>query len=378
MMDGQRSSFATLLKERKVLVLLGAGGVGKTTTSIAVAFAGAAMGKRVALLSIDPAKRLAAALGLSLGDTLRPINLPRELNAEGSVDAAMLDQKAVFDNLVRRHSPSEETAAKILANPTYIAASTSLIGPLEYLALAKLADLAADPRYDLVVLDTPPDTHALDFLARPNVLAGFSDSKVMNWLIKPFALAGKLGFGRMMSFGEKLMGGVAKVTGTAALAKFADFLILLQDVIDGFQRSGEQVVSLLKQESTGFVLVSTATTNAARSASTLAVALRDLGYVLDLVIANRCLPESLSACLAASTDQADSPLPRHDAEALARRVAMEDIAAERLARVLSEGRQAFGPRTPCLRVPELAFSEGADAGVPELVKLAELMLRSNF
>jgi anion-transporting ArsA/GET3 family ATPase len=284
-------SLRDMIKERRVLVLIGAGGVGKTTTSVAVATLAAQSGKKVALLSIDPAKRLAAALGMSLGSTLSQVNFGREM--PGSVHAAMLDQKAVFDAMVRRHSPSPAVEARILADPLYKAASTNLGGPLEYMALAKLHELASDPQWDLVVLDTPPDTHALDFLARPNLLSGFMDNKVLSWLVKPFLVAGKFGFGRIMSLSEKLMGGMATVTGVDALRNLGEFLILMQEVIEGFHKAGEGVIRLLRGSTTGFFLVTVPTKAAARSAVYLADQLFDMGYRLDALILNRCVPEEV-------------------------------------------------------------------------------------
>ena len=285
--------FENILKTKSIIVLIGAGGVGKTTTSIATAIAAARLGRKVALLSIDPAKRLADALGIPLGSELSRIIFPQESGIIGSVSAAMLDQKVVFDKMVREHSPSTTVAERILRDPLYKAASTNLAGPLEYMALARLRELADDSAYDLVVLDTPPDTHALDFLARPNLLQGFMDNKVLSWLVKPFLMASKLGFGsfgRFVSIGEKLMGGMAKVTGVAALRSFGEFLVLMREVIEGFHKAGERVVELLKREQTAFVLVTVPTNASARSAEFLSGQLKNMSYRLSVLIFNRCLP----------------------------------------------------------------------------------------
>jgi anion-transporting ArsA/GET3 family ATPase len=292
--------FSKVLESIKVVVMLGAGGVGKTTSAILVAMIGAMQGRRVALLSIDPARRLAAALGLPLGNQLKRIAFPESLGFKGSIDGAMLDQKAVFDAMVRRYAPSDQVAERILGHQVYRAISANLSGPLEYMALAKLHELSEDHRYDLIVLDTPPDTHALDFLARPNVLAGFMENKVMTWLIKPFLLAGKLGLGRLFSAGEKLMGGIAKVTGVTALHSFGEFLVLMQEVIEGFHSSGEKIVSLLSRPDTAFVLVTVPTSAAARSAVNLTLQLNEMNYEASAVIFNRCLPEPVRAELAAN------------------------------------------------------------------------------
>lgn len=302
--------FSAFLGPTKVVVMLGAGGVGKTTSAILVAMLGAMAGRKVALLSIDPARRLAAALGLPLGNQLKRITLPEGFGAKGTIDGAMLDQKAVFDAMVRRYAPSDVVAEKILAHQVYRAISANLSGPLEYMALAKLHELSEDHRYDLIVLDTPPDTHALDFLARPNVLAGFMENRVMSWLIKPFLLAGKLGLGKLFSAGEKLMGGVAKVTGVSALHSFGEFLVLMQEVIEGFHSSGEKIVQLLGRKDTAFVLVTVPTAAAARSAIHLTKQLNEMNYEAAAVIFNRCLPTAVSKDLAAAPAAADTLLGR--------------------------------------------------------------------
>ena len=326
------------LKDRSIIVVLGAGGVGKTTSAIAMAIAGAQRGRRVALLSIDPAKRLAAALGLQVGSEVSLLEFGEANSITGSVDAAMLDQKAVFDEMVGRHSPSDQVTAKILSHPLYKAASTSLSGPLEYMALAKLRDLASDRRYDLIVLDTPPDTHALDFLARPNVLGGFMDAGVLNWLVKPFVAASKLGLGRLFSASERLMGGVAKVTGFKALQAFANFLVLIQDVIGGFHKSGQEVAGLLQQPSTGFVLVAVANHAAARSAIGLTSELRKLDYRVGGMLINKRLPSKVIANLAADHPEfaTRSEAEQRAFDALKRRHEGEELATRQLQRALQD------------------------------------------
>jgi len=287
------SVIQNLIEQKRVIVILGAGGVGKTSTAIALALRGAEAGKKVALLSIDPARRLAAAMGLELSGKLSQVTIDHSYGFKGYLDATMLDQKEVFDSMVRKHAPTPVIANRILAHPIYNAASSNLSGPLEYMALAKLQEIVENSDYNLIVLDTPPDTHALDFLARPNVLAGFKENKVMSWLIKPFQVAGKFGIGRLLNAGEKLMGGIAKITGVASLHAFADFLVLMQEVIEGFHRSGEKAVATLKDQKTGFVMVSVPLENACHSTEFIADQLAKLGYSCDGLILNRCIPLSV-------------------------------------------------------------------------------------
>jgi anion-transporting ArsA/GET3 family ATPase len=282
-----------MLRSQRVVIVIGGGGVGKTTSSVALAIHAARLGRRVALLSIDPAKRLAAALGIQLGHELRPVMFPESSGIKGVLHAAMLDQKAVFDSMVRKHAPSPHIADKILRDPLYVAASTNLSGPLEYMALARLQELAESPDWDLVVLDTPPDSHALDFLARPNVLSGFIENKVIGRLLKPIVLAGRIGLGGVAAVSEKLLGGVTSITGFGALRSFGEFILLMQEVIEGFHRSGERVLEILRRDSTSFVLVCVPHKAAARAAEALSRELRSMGYELEGAVFNRCLPRAV-------------------------------------------------------------------------------------
>jgi anion-transporting ArsA/GET3 family ATPase len=279
------------LRSSRILVTVGSGGVGKTTSSIALALLGAQFGLKVGLLSIDPAKRLADALGIPLGSELSRVKLNRSV--PGSLEAAMLDQKAVFDDMVRRFAPSKNAAEKIFANSIYREVSSNLGGPLEYMALAKLESMLSQGAYDLIVLDTPPDTHALDFLARPNILAGFIENGVMSWMIKPFHIAQKLGAGALFKAGGKVMAGISSVTGIKMLRMLAEFLVLMEEVIIGFNRVGREVSQALKRSSTGFVLVSAPSNNAVRSAMYLLAELKANQYPLLTVIMNRNMPFAL-------------------------------------------------------------------------------------
>jgi arsenite-transporting ATPase len=292
------NSLKDVVDKQRVIVVLGAGGVGKTTTAVAIAMSAAEQGRRVALLSIDPAKRLAAALGIPLGHELRAVQLAPHV--KGSLYATMLDQKAVFDSMVKKHAPSPRIADRILRDPLYVSASTSLSGPLEYMALARLQELADDPNYDLIVLDTPPDAHALDFLGRPYVLSNFLDKTVMNRILKPVVAASKMGLGGILSVGERLLGGISKVTGFKTLAAFAEFVLIMREVLEGFQQSGERVLELLKRPSSSFIMVAVPTEAAKRSAVFLMERMRSMNYELAGLVLNRCLP----ARLAESGDQA--------------------------------------------------------------------------
>ena len=192
---------AELLEGKRVCICAGSGGVGKTTSSAAIAAGMAARGKKVAVLTIDPAKRLADSLGLpELGNEERQVD--PELFAEAGIDtsggelwAMMLDAKATFDELVRRHAPDAETRDRILSNRIYQQLSDALAGSQEYMAMEKLFELHAEDRYDLLVLDTPPTRNALDFLEAPKRLMQFIEGRALQVFMQPTGLGMKV-FGR--------------------------------------------------------------------------------------------------------------------------------------------------------------------------------------
>ena len=316
-----KGALAKLLLDRRVILTLGAGGVGKTTSSAAMACLGAMLGKKVALLSIDPAKRLADAMGIRLGSELSRIRFPTDLEVKGSLYGAMLDQKAVFDEMVTKWAKSPKAQERIFSNKIYQSVSANMGGPLEYMALAKLQAIVEDDSFDLIVVDTPPDTHALDFLDRPNALSGFMEKGVMTWLIKPFALAQKLGAGKLLRAGGRMMSGIAAVTGVKMLQLLAEFLILIEDVIQGFGEAGKKVMTLMRSQQAAFVLVAAPHDAAQRSSNTLMKELAKQGYDLSFLIVNRLLDEGLLSELASSKKHSDldaglARLPQSDLEVL--------------------------------------------------------------
>ena len=288
--------------------MLGSGGVGKTTTSVGLAILAASMGRRVAVLSIDPSKRLAKALGFKLTATLQKLDLPFLENCEGGeIYAAVVDQKKIFDEVVQKYGKNQGQIDAILAHPLYQAASSNLSGPIEYMSLAKFGELASDPYFDLVVLDTPPDNNALEFLARPNVLAGFIDKKIMKWLIKPFALAGKFGVSRLLTIGEKMMGGLAKITGVSMLSQFANFLVLMQEVIEGFHSVGTDVLKILSKDDTGFFMVVSAAEDRLAGFNQFKGQLEEMGYSISGLFANKCLPSDVCDDLYLMSEESMTP-----------------------------------------------------------------------
>jgi anion-transporting ArsA/GET3 family ATPase len=246
-----------LLEGKRVCICAGSGGVGKTTSSAAIAAGMAARGKKVAVLTIDPAKRLADSLGLpELGNEERQVD--PKLFAEAGIDteggelwAMMLDAKATFDELVRRHAPDAETRDRILSNRIYQQLSNALAGSQEYMAMEKLFELYAEDRYDLLVLDTPPSRNALDFLEAPRRLMQFIEGRALQVFMKPTGLGMKV-FGR----GTSMMFSVLRrITGVEVLEDLSEFFQAFSGMVGGFRERAKRVNELLANPETCFLVV---------------------------------------------------------------------------------------------------------------------------
>jgi anion-transporting ArsA/GET3 family ATPase len=249
-----------LVMTRRVLVTVGAGGVGKTTTAAALGVAAAARGRRVLCLTIDPARRLAEALGLERmsGDEqaiapalFEAIDLP----IKGSLTAMMLDTKRTFDELVLKYSSSPDRAKKLMDNKLYQYVSTSLAGTQEYMAMEKLVAVQRDPRFDLVILDTPPTANALDFLDAPGRLVEAVDSPTMRWFVQAFESTGKVGFNLLARSAAIVLRGLGRITGGGFLAAMAEFITELNDLFGGFKQRAQMVENSLRSPEVSFVLV---------------------------------------------------------------------------------------------------------------------------
>jgi anion-transporting ArsA/GET3 family ATPase len=251
-------SVAELLEGKRVCVCAGSGGVGKTTTSAAIALGMAARGAKVAVVTIDPAKRLANALGLKelQNDPRRvePERLSGGLEIEGELWAMMLDPKRTFDELIDRVAPTPERAEEIKANRVYRELSTAVSGSQEFTAIAKLYDLDRDHGFDLLVLDTPPSRNALDFLDAPQRLSSFLEGRALKALMRPTGLGMRV-LGRGTA---PLLAGLRRVTGVDLITDLANFFQLLGDMSGDFSARARQVEQLLRADTTAFVLVSSA------------------------------------------------------------------------------------------------------------------------
>ena len=300
--------FGKALAGRRVVLVCGPGGVGKTTTAAALGLAFAQRGKRVAVVTIDPAKRLADALGLT--DGLR--NTPTHVDlsglseagqrvggnaASGGLWALMLDTKATFDGLVRQYAPDPARAEKILENPFYRNISGAMGGTQEYMATEKLHELVTAPMgadgiamepFDVVIVDTPPSRHALDFVAAPQRLTRLLDNRVFRTLMAP----AKRGFRVMGLATEGVLRGVGKVIGGEVLADAVAFFQAFEGMEAGFRQRAVAVAELLRADATAWVLVSAPTPEAVEEGLILQAALAELSISFSAIVANRVQPDS--------------------------------------------------------------------------------------
>jgi anion-transporting ArsA/GET3 family ATPase len=252
-------NLAELLEGRRVCVCAGSGGVGKTTTSAAIALGMAARGGRVAVVTIDPARRLADALGLE-DLSNRPTRVPAErlaaagVHGSGELWAMMLDPKRTFDELIDRVAPSSARAQEIKANRVYRELSTAVSGSQEFTAVSKLYELAAEGEFDLLVLDTPPSRSALEFLDAPRRLTSFLEGRALRAFLRPTSLGVRLlGVGAV-----PLLGGLRRITGVDLVADLTTFFGLLGDMTGDFSRRAREVEGLLRSPQTAFLLVTSA------------------------------------------------------------------------------------------------------------------------
>jgi len=293
-------SLAALMASKEIAITCGSGGVGKTTTAAAAAaMAAAHLGGRVLVLTVDPARRLANALGLeSFGNVERRVDkaafeaagvVPR-----GELWVAMLDTKQSWDDLVRRHAPDDATRDAILANPLYENITTRFVQGHDYIAMERLYDIHTAGKYDLVVVDTPPSRNALDFLDAPARMAEFFNSRLLRWLTVPYR-------SRMMTAASRPFYQMAdRILGSQFLQDIAEFFILFQTMHDGFVQRARAVQRVLADKRTTFIVVSTLESSPLREAEFFIDALHERHLHLGAIVVNKVLPAYLLDPAAAS------------------------------------------------------------------------------
>ncbi|MHB8657240.1 MAG: ArsA family ATPase [Solirubrobacteraceae bacterium] len=281
-------SIAELLEGKRVCVCGGSGGVGKTTTSAAVALGMAAQGAKVAVVTIDPARRLANALGLQeLANEPRRVAPERltgtGLEIRGELWAMMLDPKRTFDELIDRIAPTPQRAAEIRANRVYRELSSAVSGSQEFTAIAKLYDLDRAGDFDLLVLDTPPSRNAIDFLDAPGRLTSFLEGRALKTFLRPTGLGVRL-LGRGAS---PLLGGLRRITGVDLISDLSTFFELLGEMTEDFSLRAAQVEKMLRATTTSFVLVTSAQAEPIDEAIWFRRTLQETGLPFAGVVVNR-------------------------------------------------------------------------------------------
>ena len=283
-----------VLARHRVVICAGSGGVGKTTTAAALAVRAALAGRRTLVMTIDPAKRLADALGIRGLGTISTA-VPVDDVPHGHLSAMMLDQKGAWDALVERHAPSPDIRDRILQNRFYQHLSQSFAGSQEYMAIEQLCEVHASGAYDLIVVDTPPTRHALDFLEAPQRIADFLDKRVVKWFVKPYFSAGWA----TMRFVNRTVGFLFKrledATGITALVEVSEFFTSMSGLFEEFEPRVRRVEALLRSPQTAFVLVATPEEQVLREAEYFCGRVRELGVPLRAVVFNRTHRELATA-----------------------------------------------------------------------------------
>jgi len=339
----------------KVIVVCGAGGVGKTTTAAALALRAAEHGRRAVVLTIDPARRLAQALGVAeLTNTPQRVDLGAD--HPGELHAMMLDMRRTFDDMVLENAEPGR-AEQILSNPFYQTIATSFSGTQEYMAMEKLSQLAASDQWDLVVVDTPPSRSALDFLDAPQRLSSFLDGRMIRLLSAP-ARAGGFGLRKVVGGAVGLAAkGVSTIIGGQMLNDAAAFVQAFETMFGSFRERSRATYELLRRPSTAFIVISAPEPDALREAAYFVDRLSTEHMPLVGLVLNRTHPTLCELSPALARDSAGKLDTAGDAQlaaAVLRVHADQAVTAEREVRLLTRFTHAH-PRVPLVGVPALPF-----------------------
>jgi anion-transporting ArsA/GET3 family ATPase len=326
----------------RLTIVVGAGGVGKTTIAAALGVGAAHAGRNALVMTFDPSLRLKDALGVD--DAARGLEVEVPVDAPGSLSAGLLDARSTFDRLVYRYAPDQESRDRILGNRFYTHLAGSLAGVLEYMAVERLFEAAADPRYDTVVLDTPPTRQALDFLAAPERILGFLSSGALKIALKPwFDKDGHLRpTARLGRLGRSAEAFLDHLVGLDLLRDMAEFFQAFGPLYEGFRQRAQQVQDLLRAPGTGFVLVSGTEPLRAPDTMFFARRLEEAGHHLRQVVVNRVHPRGTDV------QQVDHPYDDRDGRSLLAWLGRRDH------RVAAELRSLLGGGMPLIEVPLLA------------------------
>jgi len=279
-----------MFEDHRILIVGGSGGVGKTSLSAALGVSLACRGYKTLVLTIDPARRLAGALGLDrIG--AEAVELTSQLAEaglapSGSLHAMMLDVQNTFDRLVRRYAPDAETTERILNNRLYQNISTRLSGSQEYASMQRLYEISVEGGYDRIVLDTPPTTHALEFLTAPRRLTEFFDSRVMQLFLN---FGGRTGMRLLRRGTDMFFSAVERLTGPGLIREIADFFQLAEAILEPYKQQADRAEALLRSHETTFLIVSGANGHQLDEAHAFRSALSRLSINVSGLIVNRWL-----------------------------------------------------------------------------------------
>ena len=353
-----------ILATRRVVICVGSGGVGKTTTAAALAVEAARRGRTTAVLTVDPAQRLKDALGLrTLDGTPRRVPLGR---GAGRLDALLLDVKRTFDELVRGLATTPEQADRVLNNRLYQNLSGTLTGTAEYMAVETVYRLATEHDYDLLVVDTPPAQHAADFLDAPRRLLALLDSRVFAILKDPTIILPGASSKLAQMILTGVMSGLERFTGLGLMSEIGEFIRAIETLSVNFRTRVAGVSSLLHADETALLLVTAPEPRLTSETTALLEALRAMGHTIEGVIVNRALPQATFG----RQTPGPPPLPEAEPELLRRLIASWDDLTT------WAGRQAstIHPLLAAAEAPLLAevpFLPAAPATIDELIALAQ-------
>jgi anion-transporting ArsA/GET3 family ATPase len=351
-----------LFGDARILIVGGSGGVGKTSVSAALGILSAAEGKRTLVLTIDPARRLAGALGLSgIGREavdVTPALREADLVGEGSLHAMMLDVQNTFDRLVERYAGDPEARRRILENRLYRNLSTRLSGSQEYASMQRLHEIATEESWDRIILDTPPSTHAIDFLTAPERLSEFFDSRVVQLFS---GLGGRVGWNVLRRGKDMFFGALEKLTGAGVLQEISEFFQIAEAILEPYRHGAGRAEALLRDPQTRFVVVTGPAPHQIDEAARFRAKLSELGIILGGMVVNRRLPTRVPSGTTwpSPTDAADRLI--HDILAWTGR--MEDMARAQHA---DTSRLAAATALPLVTVPVFDDDVHSIAGLGRL------------
>jgi anion-transporting ArsA/GET3 family ATPase len=365
-------SLANVVGSHRIIISAGSGGVGKTTVAASVALWGALQGRRTVVITIDPARRLASSMGLAaLGSEVSEIPAAllkaQGLEPRGTLAALMLDQKGAWDALVERHAPAE-ARERILKNRFYQHLSQAFAGSHEYMAIEQLCVLAESGAWDLIVVDTPPTRHALDFLEAPKRLDDFLDRSVIRWFVRPYFSAGWAALQAVNRTASFILRRLEQATGVGALAEISDFFSSMSGLFENFHARVSRAYEVLRGAETAFVLVTSPEEQVLGDAEYLCEKMSELAMPLKGVVFNRVHKEMARKTRRGSVHEVDPGDFVQIAGAIGRALPGEPRVARELAQnfldyeVLARGEQlrmeqfqvGLTDGVPVVRVPNFA------------------------